>query len=120
SEKAVTELAVENLRSYLKERVPAYMVPAAFVVLPQLPLTANGKVDRQALPAPGTEAYRRGQYEPPQGKIERALAHIWQELLKVEQVGRQDDFFALGGHPVLAMQMVARLRAELQREISLS
>jgi acyl carrier protein len=96
------------------------MVPAAFVVLPRLPLTANGKVDRQALPAPSAEAYRRGQYEPPQGEIELALAQIWQELLQVEQVGRQDDFFELGGHSLLAIQMVSRLRAVLECEISLS
>src|SRR5581483_6117069 len=99
--------------------VPAYMIPAAFVVLPRLPLTANGKVDRKALPAPSAEAYRRGQYEPPQGEIEQALAQIWQELLQVAQVSRLDDFFALGGHSLLAVRLVSWVRTVLERELSL-
>ena len=114
-----TLLDVDTLRNYLRERVPAYMVPAAFVVLPQLPLTPNGKVDRKALPEPTAEAYRRGQYEAPQGEIESALAQIWQELLRVEQVGREDDFFHLGGHSLLAVQMVSRVRSVLERELAL-
>ena len=92
-----TLLSLDALRSHLKERVPPYMIPAAFVILPRLPLTLNGKVDRKALPAPPAEAYRRGEYEPPQGDIEIALAQIWRALLQVEQVGRQDDFLSSVG-----------------------
>src|SRR5581483_7047349 len=119
SGQASTELTADSLRTYLGERVPPYMVPAAFVVLPRLPLTSNGKVDRQALPEPSAESYRRGQYEPPQGEIEQALAQIWQELLQVEQVGRQDDFFALGGHSLLALRVIARIRHEFDIDLPL-
>jgi len=110
---------IDALRAHLRERVPAYMVPAAFVVLPQLPLTANGKVDRKGLPAPSAESFLRGHYEAPQGEIESALAQIWQELLRAERVGRQDDFFQLGGHSLLAVQMVSRVRSVLGRELAL-
>ena len=115
----VESVDVDALRTYLSERVPSYMVPAAFVVLPRLPLTPNGKVDREGLPAPRQEAYGSRQYEPPQGEIESALAQIWQELLQLEQVGRQDDFFQLGGHSLRAVQMVARVRTILERELAL-
>jgi len=84
-----------------------------------LPLTANGKVDCKALPEPGAEAYRRGQYEPPQGETELVLAQIWQTLLKVDRIGRHDDFFQLGGHSLLAVQMVSRVRTVLERELAL-
>ena len=117
---ATALLNVDTLRAHLKERVPAYMVPAAFVVLPRLPLTPNGKVDRKALPTPSATAYRRGQYQPPQGEVEIALAQIWQSLLKVDQVGRDDDFFQLGGYSLLGVQMVSRVRAVLERELTLS
>lgn len=103
-------LDVDALHAHLKERVPPYMIPTAFVVLERMPLTANGKVDRRALPSPTSEAYLRGEYAPPQGEIEIALAQIWQELLQAEQVGRLDDFFALGGHSLLAVRATARIR----------
>ncbi len=96
---------VESLRAHLMERLPEYMVPAAFVRLTALPLTANGKLDRKALPAPEGAAYARGEYEEPRGEVEAALALIWQQLLKVERVGRQDNFFELGGHSLLAVRL---------------
>ncbi|ANP91713.1 hypothetical protein BA011_35910 (plasmid) [Rhizobium leguminosarum] len=98
------------LRAHLGGRLPDYMVPAAFVRLEALPLTANGKLDRQALPAPDDDAYARAAYEAPQGAVETALAGIWQELLGVERVGRNDNFFELGGHSLLAVQLMERLR----------
>ena len=101
---------VPRLRDHLKDRLPAYMVPSAFVILKELPLTLNGKVDRRALPAPRLEAYSSREYEAPQGEIEEVLAGIWQELLRVERVGRQDNFFELGGHSLLIVQMMERLR----------
>jgi len=102
--------ALEVLRSHLLARMPEYMVPQAFVALAQLPLSPNGKVDRQALPAPGLDAVISREYQAPQGELEAALAAIWTEVLKIEQVGREDNFFELGGHSLLAVSLVARMR----------
>ncbi|MER8563859.1 amino acid adenylation domain-containing protein, partial [Mesorhizobium sp. M1204] len=99
-----------GLRAHLGARLPDYMVPSAFVRLAALPLTANGKLDRKALPVPDDDAYARAAYEAPQGEIETALAQIWTELLGVERVGRHDHFFELGGHSLLAVQLMERLR----------
>ncbi|MCC8378591.1 non-ribosomal peptide synthetase [Xenorhabdus sp. PB30.3] len=103
------ELAT-SLREYLSAILPDYMVPAAFVRLDAFPLTPNGKLDRQALPAPDQHAFARQVYEAPQGEAECALATIWSELLEVEQISRHDSFFALGGHSLLAVRMIERLR----------
>lgn len=107
----VDEQLASTLRTYLVAELPEYMVPAAFVRLDALPLTPNGKLDRQALPAPDGEAFARQAYEAPQGKIETTLATIWAELLGVECVSRHDSFFALGGHSMLAVRMIERLRS---------
>ncbi|MGY3131094.1 amino acid adenylation domain-containing protein [Bradyrhizobium sp. USDA 4501] len=98
------------LRAHLSSRLPDYMVPAAFVPIAALPLTVNGKLDRNALPAPADEAYALAAYEAPQGAVEMALARIWAELLGVERIGRHDHFFELGGHSLLAVQVLERLR----------
>lgn len=100
----------EELRSRLAERLPEYMVPAAYVRLEALPLTPNGKLDRMALPAPETDAYAVREYEALQGEIETILAKIWSDVLKVERVGRHDDFFELGGDSLLAVQAVILLK----------
>ncbi|HEU4556902.1 MAG TPA: amino acid adenylation domain-containing protein, partial [Longimicrobium sp.] len=102
-------IAIDALRAHLSERLPEYMVPAAYVQLEGLPLTPTGKVDRKALPAPEGDAFARRGYEAPVGETEAALAEIWSELLKVEQVGRQDHFFELGGHSLLATRVAARV-----------
>ncbi|TKC90315.1 amino acid adenylation domain-containing protein [Trinickia terrae] len=101
---------VEALRTFLRERLPEYMVPAAFIALDSLPLTPNGKLDRRALPAPDPAAYGRHAYEAPRGDAERTAARVWAELLNMEQVGRRDNFFALGGHSLLAVRAIGRLR----------
>ncbi|WP_080378331.1 non-ribosomal peptide synthetase [Pseudomonas syringae] len=101
---------VAELRSELLTRMPGYMVPSAFVRLDAWPLTANGKVDRRALPVPEREALPGREYEAPQGDVEIALAEIWGELLQVESVGRHDHFFELGGHSLLAVTLIARMR----------
>jgi amino acid adenylation domain-containing protein len=113
------ELHAGWLREQLLMSLPDYMVPAAYVRLEALPLTANGKLDRRALPAPESGAYVTGEYEPPQTEVEEALAAIWQEVLKVERVGRGDNFFALGGHSLLATRVMTRVRAVLGLELPL-
>ncbi|KVN54720.1 hypothetical protein WT14_29940 [Burkholderia stagnalis] len=111
---------VRQLREHLAARLPEYMVPAAFIVLDALPLTANGKLDRRSLPEPDDDAYVQVQYEAPQGEIEHTLAALWTELLGVERIGRHDNFFALGGHSLLAVRMLNRLRVLHEVELSLA
>src|SRR5262249_49653135 len=106
------EVGAETLRACLSSRLPDYMVPAAYVRLEVLPLTSNGKLDRQALPAPEGGAYVRRGYEPPVGKTETRLAQIWADLLKLERVGRNDNFFELGGHSLLVMTVIECMRRE--------
>jgi amino acid adenylation domain-containing protein/thioester reductase-like protein len=101
---------VSHLREVLASHLPNHMVPSTFVVLNALPLNPNGKLDRRALPAPELGVGSNREYEPPQGKIEQALAAIWQELLQIERVGREDNFFELGGHSLLVVRMLERLR----------
>jgi amino acid adenylation domain-containing protein len=108
-----------TLRAALQGRLPAYMLPAAFVVLDAFPLTPNGKLDRKALPAPDHSALASAPFESPQGAIEEALAQIWREVLGVERVSRHDNFFDLGGHSLLAVQVISRLRQTLGVEVPL-
>ncbi|NPE50869.1 amino acid adenylation domain-containing protein, partial [Dickeya dadantii] len=113
-------LTVEALKQALAQRLPVHMVPSAYVRLEQIPLTPNGKVDRKALPAPDDSAFVRTGYEAPQGETEQALAAIWQDLLGIERVGRQDHFFELGGHSLLAVRLVSHIRSALHRELPLA
>jgi amino acid adenylation domain-containing protein/non-ribosomal peptide synthase protein (TIGR01720 family) len=106
------------LRAALRERLPDYMVPTAFVVLPQLPLTPNGKLDRRALPAPVTDA-STVDFVAPRDDVEKAVAALMQEILGVERVGASDNFFDLGGHSLLAAQVLARLRQVFQIDLPL-
>ncbi|PKV11643.1 non-ribosomal peptide synthetase [Xanthomonas prunicola] len=108
------------LRLQLAARLPEHMLPAAYVQLDALPLTPNGKLDRAALPAPDAQALDLQTYVAPQGDLEHVLATLWSELLGVEQVGRNDDFFALGGHSLLAVQLISRLRERLDVELPLA
>ncbi|MGY2438174.1 amino acid adenylation domain-containing protein [Pseudomonas sp. SDO52101_S400] len=103
-------LDITQLHAHLQTRLPSAMLPSAYVRLAVLPLTANGKLDRQALPAPGPEALIRREYEAPQGDVEILLAQIWAEVLQVEKVGRHDHFFELGGHSLLAVNLIERMR----------
>ncbi|HEY7511066.1 MAG TPA: amino acid adenylation domain-containing protein, partial [Vicinamibacteria bacterium] len=99
---------LEHLRSHLRERLPAYMVPSALVVLPALPVSPNGKVDRRALPAPAEPGAGRDSYEAPRTPAETVLARVWAEVLRVDPVGIRDNFFELGGDSILSLQVVAR------------
>jgi len=105
----VGSATVETMRAHLGLSLPDYMVPSAFVVLDALPLTPNGKVDRKALPEPEFAAAQAA-YVAPATPTESILCEIWQEVLKVEQVGTADNFFQLGGHSLMAMPVVAALR----------
>ncbi|MBV9494013.1 MAG: AMP-binding protein, partial [Acidobacteria bacterium] len=110
---------IGDLRAFLGGRLPEYMVPSAFVQLEQMPLSPNGKLDRKALPAPDATVATRT-YEPPQGEIETKLAALWQELLHVEQVGRHDNFFALGGHSLIAVPLMAKTAKQFGKVLPLA
>jgi amino acid adenylation domain-containing protein len=103
-------LRAEILRGHLSAVLPEYMVPAAYVQLERMPLTRNGKLDRNGLPVPEIGAYVTECYEPPVGETEVALAEIWAEVLKLEGVGRHDNFFTLGGHSLMAVTVMERMR----------
>jgi acyl carrier protein len=100
---------MEALRERLRETLPDYMVPSAIVVLRQFPLTANGKLDRRALPAPDVSAYATRDYEAPRGEVEQALAEIWHKLLRLDRIGRHDSFFELGGNSLMATRVVTHV-----------
>jgi len=111
------EVEAEHLRVHLASGLPDYMVPAAYVRMEKLPLTSNGKLDRKALPAPLADAYAHPGYQAPQGELESTLCGIWSELLRLDRVGRHDNFFQLGGHSLLATRMVSRVRSVLGVEL---
>ncbi|PBP51622.1 AMP-binding protein, partial [Pseudomonas syringae] len=101
---------LESLRRHLQEKLPEYMVPAIYVRLEAMPLTPNGKLDRKALPAPGSDALISRDYEAPQGETETQIAAIWQDLLGFDRIGRHENFFELGGHSLLAVSLIGRMR----------
>lgn len=108
----------ESLESHLRRRLPAFMVPARFVVMSRFPAMPNGKVDRQALLASGDQGQRPA-FVAPRNEVEQALAEIWEAVLKVEHVGLDDNFFDLGGHSLLATQVTARIRQRLSADLPL-
>ncbi|MGH9968411.1 MAG: amino acid adenylation domain-containing protein, partial [Pyrinomonadaceae bacterium] len=112
-------IGAEELRRHLSATLPEYMTPAAYVRMEELPLTPNGKLDRKALPAPEGEAYGARGHEAPIGKIETTLAEIWGEVLKVDRVGRHDNFFELGAHSLLVIRVVSRLRKALNVDVTI-
>ena len=107
---------LDEARELARARLPEHMVPAAWQVLERLPLTRNGKLDRRALPAPGLRA-PGAEYVAPRTPTEARLAEVWAEVLGVERVGAEDDFFALGGHSLQATRLAARIRARLGAEV---
>ena len=114
-----TSISGADLREYLRQRLPDYMVPAVVALLPNLPLTANGKIDRRALPEVD-EVSVGAQFEAPRNDLERQLCGIWEEVLHVPQIGIHDNFFESGGHSLLATQVVARIESALECEVSLT
>jgi len=105
------------LRNKIKADLPEYMMPSAFMIMDDFPLTPNGKIDRKKLPAP--EWRPQKEYVAPRTATEETLAEIWTEILRIERAGIHDDFFALGGHSLLAMQLVSRIRDRLQADLQL-
>ncbi|WP_431775069.1 amino acid adenylation domain-containing protein [Streptomyces cucumeris] len=108
---------VAEVRGHLRERLPAYMVPAHLVVLESLPLTTHGKVDRRALPRPGAEAQDSGADRGPRTPLETLVAELWSEVLGVERVGTHDSFFELGGNSLLGIRVMNRLRQRLELDL---
>ncbi|BAY05184.1 amino acid adenylation domain-containing protein [Anabaena cylindrica PCC 7122] len=107
-----------QLREYLKQKLPDYMIPSAFVVLESFPLTTNGKIDCRSLPAPNF-ADSGSNYVAPRTPTEEIIAHIWSQVLKIETIGIDDNFFELGGHSLLATQVISRIRQSFNLEIPL-
>jgi acyl carrier protein len=113
-------LSPDELRRFLREKVPEYMVPSAFVFLDSLPLTPNGKVDRRALPAPDeSRPELKEALVAPRTPAEKVIAEIWAQVLKLKQVGVDDNFFDLGGHSLLATQVISRVRDTFHVEFPL-
>jgi acyl carrier protein len=111
---------INELRSFLEEKLPQYMIPSAFVLLDALPLTPNGKVDRKALPVPDHNRPELEEcYIAPRTPIEELLAEIWAAVLKLDKVGIHDNFFELGGHSLLATRVVSRIREAYRIELPL-
>ncbi len=116
-----SSLAIEPLRAYLKEQLPAYMVPSSFVSLDTFPLLSNGKIHRQALPAPSSvRSIDEGNFVAPTQVMHYQLLSIWEELLQVRPIGIQDNFFDLGGHSLLAVRLVARIEQMCGKRLSLA
>ena len=113
------KIGVDELRNYLRERLPPYMIPNAFVRMTGFPLLSNGKVDRKALPEPDIDSLGINEYVVPETPVEIKVAEIWSEVLGVERIGRNDNFFDLGGHSLLATRMMARLNDVYGKIVSL-
>jgi acyl carrier protein len=111
--------ATDALRQYVKSKLPAYMVPAAIVLMEAIPLTPNGKVDRAALPAPCERPRIATAYAEPETDLERAVASLWEEVLGVENIGVNDNFFDLGGDSLLGMRLMAALQDTFGIELPL-
>jgi amino acid adenylation domain-containing protein len=116
---ARTDAWDDRLRDFLQEKLPAYMVPSIYLELDALPLSANGKVDRQALPNPERREAEAQAYVAPRTSTERRLAEFWRELLKLEEASADRSFFELGGDSLLATQLLSRVRREFQLELTL-
>lgn len=111
---------VQNLRAYLKLTLPEYMIPSYFIRLDSMPLSANGKIDRNRLPEPIGEISSAREYVEPETETEKQMAAIWSELLEIEKVGKYDDFFEFGGHSLKAVSLATKIHKVFQIELSLA
>ncbi|MFK8102722.1 MAG: amino acid adenylation domain-containing protein, partial [Saprospiraceae bacterium] len=107
----------EGIQTYLKTQLPSYMIPSVMMELEELPLTANGKIDKRALPAPTATELSSVKFVAPRNETEASIAEIWGSLLQLEKVGVEDDFFELGGHSLLAIRVVSAIRKTFSKEI---
>ncbi|MBD0342777.1 MAG: non-ribosomal peptide synthetase, partial [Microcoleus sp. Co-bin12] len=114
-----SSLSSSELRQFLQERLPEYMVPSAFVLLEKLPLTPNGKLDRRALPQKCDRVFEETAFTETQTPTEKELAQIWMAVLELEKVGINESFFDIGGHSLMAMQLVSRVRSCFGVELAL-
>ena len=112
------QISDDNLRQILRETLPEYMIPAVFVFLPEIPVTANGKIDRKSLTIPNEKTEKRV-FDAPQTETEKIVGEIWAEVLGVDEISRQDDFFMLGGHSLVATQVISRIREAFDLDLPL-
>jgi iturin family lipopeptide synthetase A len=113
-------LSTQQLREFLQQQLPAYMVPSTFVILDTLPLTPNGKVDRKALPAPNPSQFSEVNFVPPRNALEQNLVKIWEEVLEIFPIGVRDNFFEIGGHSLIAASLMARIHEKFGKSLSLA
>ncbi len=114
------DILITNLRGFLKQKLPQYMIPNAFCVLDALPLTPNGKVDRKALPAPDNSMPQAETFVAPRNSLELQLAQIWEKVLGIQPIGVTDNFFELGGHSLLTVRLVAEIEKVTQKKLPLA
>ncbi|WP_010249929.1 non-ribosomal peptide synthetase [Acetivibrio cellulolyticus] len=114
-----SEIDEHDLKEYLSESLPEYMVPSYFVNMEQIPLLPNGKVDRKALPKPDRNEGNKGKYEPPRNATEEKLTELWKRVLEIDKIGIHDNFFELGGHSLLATIMVSEIVKQFKKSIPL-
>jgi acyl carrier protein len=114
-------VTAEELKAYLKEKLPSYMVPSYYVKLESIPLTSNGKVDRKNLPEPEGTGLKQGEYVSPNTDTEKQLVKIWSEVLrvKVEEIGLESDFFALGGDSIKAIRLIHMVENQLNTGVKI-
>jgi acyl carrier protein len=110
----------QQIRAYLSERLPEYMLPSALTILDALPLTPTGKVDRLALPALVAVASQGGEYHPPRDEYEYRLVKIWENVLGVGPLGIQDNFFEIGGNSLLAARLIAKIEDEFGKRVEIA
>ena len=108
-----------DLRTYLRIQLPEFMIPAQVIALPHFPLTSNGKLNWRALPDPPMPVTRAVTYEAPRSLSEKAITNIWQDVLKIDRIGIDDDFFDLGGHSLFATQIIIRIKQALHVNITM-
>ena len=116
-EASLKQHLIPQLRTYLRERLPEHMIPSIWVTLSEMPRTQSGKIDRRALPNPQDRPEGMGEYLGPCSEVERTLAGIWAQILRIDQVGVKDNFFELGGHSLHIMKLIARISSDLQAEV---